>query len=207
VTDLAWTTLDTPVGPLSLACSGSGLAMIWFSARSGDRGEPASGSATANDSLDAARTQLSEYFLGSRRVFDLAIDWDAVPPPRRQVLSVLFETVQYGETVTYGSLARRAGLDAGGVEGSAPPVIPVDARDIPARAIGRIMGSNPLPLIVPCHRVVAADGLGGYSGGSGSGGSTGIEIKRWLLTFEGTLPATLDWDPSHGPAGAMPWTR
>jgi methylated-DNA-[protein]-cysteine S-methyltransferase len=52
------------------------------------------------------------------------------------------------------------------------------------------MGFNPYPLIVPCHRVVAADGLGGYSGG------TGIEIKRWLLTFEGSLPPTLDWAPA-----------
>jgi len=56
------------------------------------------------------------------------------------------------------------------------------------------MGSNPYPLIVPCHRVVAADGLGGYSGG------TGIEIKRWLLIFEGTEPPTLDWVP----AGPVP---
>jgi methylated-DNA-[protein]-cysteine S-methyltransferase len=50
------------------------------------------------------------------------------------------------------------------------------------------MGSNPIPVVVPCHRVVAADGLGGYSGG------TGTEVKRWLLTLEGALPPTLDWD-------------
>jgi methylated-DNA-[protein]-cysteine S-methyltransferase len=54
--------------------------------------------------------------------------------------------------------------------------------------VGQIMGSNPVPVVVPCHRVVAADGLGGYSGG------TGTEVKRWLLTLEGALPPTLDWD-------------
>jgi methylated-DNA-[protein]-cysteine S-methyltransferase len=52
------------------------------------------------------------------------------------------------------------------------------------------MGANPIPVLVPCHRVVAGNGLGGYSGG------TGIEVKRWLLIFEGALPATLDWEPS-----------
>jgi methylated-DNA-[protein]-cysteine S-methyltransferase len=67
----------------------------------------------------------------------------------------------------------------------------VDGTLIPARAIGQIMGSNPIPLIVPCHRVVAADGLGGYSGG------TGLRVKRWLLTFEGSLPPTLYWEPSR----------
>jgi len=52
------------------------------------------------------------------------------------------------------------------------------------------MGSNPIPVIVPCHRVVAGNGLGGYSGG------TGLEVKRWLLVFEGALPPTLDWAPT-----------
>jgi methylated-DNA-[protein]-cysteine S-methyltransferase len=61
---------------------------------------------------------------------------------------------------------------------------------LPARAIGRIMGSNPIPVIVPCHRVVAADGLGGYSGGTGG---NGLEVKRWLLSFEGALPPELDF--------------
>ena len=63
-------------------------------------------------------------------------------------------------------------------------------------AVGKIMGSNPIPLIVPCHRVVAGNGLGGYSGG------TGIEIKRWLLIFEEALPPTLDWSPA-GEAGRV----
>lgn len=93
---------------------------------------------------------------------------------------MLFDSVGYGETVSYGMLAHR--------------VQSADGTLIPARAIGQIMGSNPIPLIVPCHRVVAADGLGGYSGG------TGPQVKRWLLTFEGSLPPTLDWEPSRATA-------
>ncbi len=86
-------------------------------------------------------------------------------------------SVGYGETITYGALARRA--DVG-----------TDTTELPARAIGRIMGSNPVPVIVPCHRVVAGNGLGGFSGGIGP------ELKRWLLIFEGALPPTLDWSPA-----------
>ena len=93
---------------------------------------------------------------------------------RREVLCLLAGTVRYGETISYGSLARRLALRDGRPE-------------IGARAIGSIMGSNPVPVIVPCHRVVAASGLGGFSGGSGP------ELKRWLLTMEGALPAMLDF--------------
>ena len=74
---------------------------------------------------------------------------------------MLYSTVPYGRVVTYGELASRTG--------------------IPARGIGSIMGSNPIPIVVPCHRVVAGDGLGGFSGG------TGVESKRRLLTLEGYL--------------------
>jgi methylated-DNA-[protein]-cysteine S-methyltransferase len=122
--------------------------------------------------------QLGEYFSGSRRDFDLPVDWTAMSGRQRRVLEVLFDTVGYGQTISYGALARRAGLDD-------------RAAALPARAVGQIMGSNPIPVVVPCHRVVAADGLGGYSGG------TGPEVKRWLLTFEGSLPPTLDWEPAR----------
>jgi len=94
------------------------------------------------------------------------------------VLRTLFDSVGYGETVSYGALARRVGPDS---FGASPPT------RVPARVVGQIMGSNPIPVVVPCHRVIAADGLGGYSGG------TGTEVKRWLLTLEGALPPTLDW--------------
>jgi methylated-DNA-[protein]-cysteine S-methyltransferase len=215
MTGLAWATLSSPVGPLAVGCSAAGVARLDFRAPGGagrrDPGHPGTGQAspgqtspgqtsadsTSADStsagqasagqatpaqassglLSAARDQLAEYFAGQRQVFDLPVDWSSCSRAQHQVLSVLYDSVTYGETVTYGELAQRA-------------VAGPDGISLPARAIGRIMGSNPIPLIVPCHRVVAGNGLGGYSGG------TGIEIKRWLLIFEGALPATLDWSPA-----------
>lgn len=129
------------------------------------------------EGLAEARRQLAEYLRGQRRGFDLPLDWDAASGLHRQVLGVLTDSVEYGQTITYGTLAKRAGL-------------PADGPDLPARAVGQIMGANPIPVIVPCHRVVASDGLGGYSGGSG------LEVKRWLLILEGALPPTLDWEPA-----------
>jgi methylated-DNA-[protein]-cysteine S-methyltransferase len=105
------------------------------------------------------------------------VDWGRTAGPQRQVLTVLAESVAYGETISYGALARRAGL-------AADPAS--------ARAVGSIMAANPVPVIVPCHRVLASDGLGGYSGGNG------VEVKRWLLILEGSHPPTLDWDMQGG---------
>ena len=195
MTELAWAGLSSPVGPLAVGCSPAGVARLDFRGpggagrRQGGQASPArtstaqagpahAGPAQASAGLlGAARDQLAEYFAGQRQVFDLPVDWSGCSRAQHQVLSVLYDSVGYGETVTYGELAQRA-------------VAGPDGISLPARAIGRIMGSNPIPLIVPCHRVVAGNGLGGYSGG------TGIEIKRWLLIFEGALPATLDWSPA-----------
>ena len=176
MTDLAWATLSSPVGPLAVACSPAGLARVSFRAtRRPARPGPAD---PGRDRLLAtARDQLAEYFTGQRQVFDLPVDWSGTSAAQRRVLGVLLGSVGFGETVTYGQLAQRA-------------VAGPDGISLPARAIGGIMGSNPIPVIVPCHRVVAGNGLGGYSGG------TGIEVKRWLLIFEGALPATLDWTPA-----------
>ncbi len=184
--ELAWATLSSPVGPLAVGCTAAGLAQVRFRASPRDRlrtglaAPPASGGRAGappgarDEVLAAARDQLAEYFAGQRKEFDLPIDWTGTSPAQRQVLDVLYRTVGYGDTVTYGELAQRAVAGPDGVS-------------LPARAIGGIMGSNPIPVIVPCHRVVAGNGLGGYSGG------TGIEVKRWLLIYEGALPATLDW--------------
>jgi len=189
MTELAWATLSSPVGPLAVGCSAAGVAQLDFRAPGGAgrrdpgqaAGQTSAGQTSAGQAssglLSAARDQLAEYFAGQRQVFDLPVDWSGCSRAQHQVLSVLYDSVTYGETVTYGELAQRA-------------VAGPDGISLPARAIGRIMGSNPIPLIVPCHRVVAGNGLGGYSGG------TGIEIKRWLLIFEGALPATLDWSPA-----------
>jgi methylated-DNA-[protein]-cysteine S-methyltransferase len=172
---LEWASIDTPVGPVSVACGDAGVAEVRFGA------PPAGSGAATRAQASAARRQLAEYFGGQRKEFDLPIDW-SFGPAQRQVLGLLYDDVGYGETVTYGTLAGRAG-------------IPASTDVIPARAVGQIMGSNPIPVIVPCHRVVASAGLGGYSGGAGP------EVKRWLLILEGALPPTLDWVPASAPGG------
>jgi methylated-DNA-[protein]-cysteine S-methyltransferase len=183
VTELAFASLSTPAGPLSVSCSAIGVARVHFGRPGGSApaATTAESGGIAAGRLLEARRQLAEYLCGQRRSFDLPLDWSAVSGPQRQVLGVLLESVGYGQTVTYGTLARRAGL-------------PEDGPDLAARVVGQIMGSNPIPVIVPCHRVVASDGLGGYMGGySGAG----LEVKRWLLILEGALPPTLDWEPAR----------
>jgi methylated-DNA-[protein]-cysteine S-methyltransferase len=170
---LEWASIDTPVGPVSVGCADAGVARVQFGA------PPAPPTAApAPDALvRRARGQLAEYFRGERQAFDLPLDWSGFAPAQLRVLRLLYDDVGYGQTVTYGTLAGRAGL-------------PASHDVIPARAVGQIMGSNPIPVIVPCHRVVASDGLGGYSGGAGP------EVKRWLLILEGSVPPTLDWTPA-----------
>jgi methylated-DNA-[protein]-cysteine S-methyltransferase len=184
VSTLAWTELETPVGPVSVGCSTAGIVKVRFGVPPADA---SSGDGHADDLARAARQQLAEYFCGQRREFDLPLDWSATSGTQRHVLEVLESTVGYGETTSYGALAGQAGLLAPGK---------TTTTDVPpARSVGKIMGSNPIPVIVPCHRVLASDGLGGYSGG------TGLEVKRWLLILEGSLPPTLDWQPAPPPAG------
>lgn len=162
-----------PVGALTIGVTDAGLALVSFgdapetAARAAERlGEPLEqGSAT-----DAAATQLTEYLAGRRRSFDLPIDWSLTAGSQRRVLQALYETVPFGATVTYGELAVRGEL------GSAYTA---------ARGVGAIMGSNPIPVVVPCHRVLASNGLGGFGGGRAT--------KEWLLAQEGVLPATLDF--------------
>ena len=185
VSEFSWVSLSTPVGPVWIGRSQAGVASVHIGSRPAARsGTAVAGAAPAGATagqgepgpvLEAARSQLAEYFSGRRRAFDVPLDLSALTEPQQQVLGVLAGSVGYGQTVSYGALAQRAGLRPG--------------NDIPARAVGKIMGSNPIPLIIPCHRVVASDGLGGYSGG------TGPEVKRWLLILEGALPPTLDWSP------------
>jgi methylated-DNA-[protein]-cysteine S-methyltransferase len=189
VTGYVWDVLDTPVGPVSVGCSSSGVARVRFGAPPGMAdtapGTPAgvgapgraAGEPGAKAVLRAARAQLAEYLSGQRRVFELPLDWSAISPLQREILATLSGSVGYGQTVAYGDLARRSGALA-------------DV-EFPARAVGQVMGANPIPVIVPCHRVLASDGLGGYSGGAG------LEVKRWLLILEGALPPTLDWEPAR----------
>ncbi len=167
---LTWAQLATPVGDISMGCGPCGVARVRF-------GPALAGNDDYRELADAARAQLVEYFRGRRKAFDLPIDWSATDGPQRLVLQTLAASVGYGQTTSYGELARRSGLRA-------------TAGTLPARAVGTIMGSNPIPVIVPCHRVLASDGLGGYSGGAG------VEVKRWLLILEGAHPPTLDWQPA-----------
>ena len=191
VTGLTWGCLDTPVGQVSVACTDVGVARVAYGPPTG--GAPAPGT-PAIALLEAAVAELGEYFGGRRRAFSVPVDLGSARGPRRTVLSLLHGSVPFGQTITYGGLAGRAGLDAAAASGGA--AMP------PARVVGQIMASNPVAIIVPCHRVVAGTGLGGYSGG------TGTDVKHWLLVFEGALPATLDWDPAGlrraQPAGAPP---
>lgn len=176
--ELSWASLSTPVGLVSVGCTQAGVARVRYGhpavPTSGERGaaDRSSDSSVAASFAQAAGAELLEYFRGDRRAFAVPVDWASTAGPQGRVLTVLAGTVGYGETISYGALARRAGL----------PADPASAR-----AVGSAMAANPVPIIVPCHRVLASDGLGGYSGGDG------VEVKRWLLILEGSHPPTLDW--------------
>ncbi len=156
--------IDTPLGPLVIEASERGLTHIDPVPSGGEApgSEPAPGSVLA----EAVR-QLEEYFAGSRREFDLSLDFEAGEFEQR-VLDELVR-VPYGTVVSYGQLADLAGHPGA------------------ARAVGSVMRRNPFMIVVPCHRVIGADGtLRGY-GGLGFG----LENKRWLLEFESTSGAGL----------------
>ncbi len=147
--------LDTPVGKLRVVASPRGICRVAFGARgqSGPDGAPA-----ARRHLAAAVAQLREYFAGRRRHFRLRVELAGTRLERRIWRALC--RIPYGSTVSYGELARRLGVPRA------------------ARAIGRACASNPVPVIVPCHRVVAADGsLHGFGGG--------LWRKRRLLEQEG----------------------
>lgn len=161
--ELSFGRYASPVGVLGVLAGPAGLrAVDWRLGRGAAAGEP-------DETVRQVLTQLAEYFAGHRRRFDLALDLPPMPPHTRAVLDAM-ASIGYGETVTYGELARRSGTE------------------LPPRAIGSIMAANPVPLVIPCHRVVASLGLGGFSGGE-----PGHELatKRWLLEMEGGLPPTL----------------
>ncbi len=160
--------LETPIGVIGIGATSRGLAQVTFP------GTPLPTAIVTTDDNDAAaeahlreaKAQLRAYFEGTGRDFTLTIDWSGVGGLRLEVLQALYRSVGFGATTTYGALASEAGS--------------ADA----ARAVGGIMGSNPMPIVVGCHRVLAADGLGGFGGG--------LRTKEWLLAWEGSLTATLD---------------
>jgi methylated-DNA-[protein]-cysteine S-methyltransferase len=177
---IAWSILPVPapIRELTIGTSDAGVVYVGFG--DGLRWLTAAARRVGADLIgDRDRTrvvcrEVTEYLGGDRTAFTVPVDWSLTSGTQRTVLMSLHETVGYGTTATYGELAVRSG--AYGAELGAHA----------ARGVGSIMGSNPIPLVVPCHRVVAADGLGGFGGG--------LEVKRWLLELEGALPATLAFD-------------
>lgn len=179
---LTWFTVDTPLpsGPMRVAITAQGVAAAAFTPQSAvalPSGEELRDPATDRRAV-AVCTRLTEYLASRTQSLDLPIDWRLTAGAQRTVLQALQKEVGFGRTVSYGELASLSGaFDA----------MP-EQRMSAARAVGSIVGSNPISLLVPCHRVVAASGLGGFGGGA-----LGMAVKRWLLTLEGSLQPTLDW--------------
>jgi methylated-DNA-[protein]-cysteine S-methyltransferase len=146
-------TVDSPVGLLGLEASDTGLTTLHLDAPP----DFAPRDSASDKLLEAATGQLREYFEGSRRRFDLPLDQQG-SDFQRSVWNVLC-SIPYGATVTYGEIARRVGMPRG------------------AQAVGLACGSNPIAIVVPCHRVLGADGrLTGYAGG--------VTRKSELLAWE-----------------------
>jgi methylated-DNA-[protein]-cysteine S-methyltransferase len=145
---------DTPIGRLVLECGGDVLIGIWLP---NERRHVRNDADDIPPVLKETASQLDEYFAGERTDFDVPMELDGTDF-QREVWSELTR-IPYGETISYGELARRVGRP------SAP------------RAVGQANGRNPVPVIVPCHRVLASNGIGGYGGG--------LKVKRQLLAVEG----------------------
>lgn len=171
-----WAVVDSDIGPLLLAATADGLVNVVFHAHPRVRDKAVASLAArfggavaeAPDSPRLAEPirQLRAYFAGELRAFSLDLDWTLIGGFNRQVLRELNDGVPYGAVVGYGDLAHRVGQPGA------------------AQAVGMAMGANPLPVVVPCHRVVESDGgLGGFGGG--------LETKRKLLALEGVLPEPL----------------
>ena len=151
--------MPTPAfSPISLTLStptGPFTISVWDGAIVGARW--GDGGMDHSSLLDEAASQVAAYFAGSRRVFDLPLRIDA--SPAQQAACTAMAAIPMGETRTYGELAK--------------------ALKASAQAMGQLCGGNPIPVIVPCHRVLGASGLGGFSAPGG------VETKVWLLRHEG----------------------
>jgi methylated-DNA-[protein]-cysteine S-methyltransferase len=166
VLDLAYRTVDSPVGSLLIAATPAGLVRVAFTTEDHDAvlqnlsDRISSRLLHAPARLDSLAYQLDEYFSGRRRSFDVPLDWQLSKGFRRTVLEHLALDIDYGTTASYGTLARLSG---------SPKAV---------RAVGTTCATNPIPVVVPCHRILRADGaLGGYRGGPAA--------KRVLLDLEG----------------------
>lgn len=159
---MAGTTVKSPIGRIFVEAGPAGVTRMAIgrapAGRAGGRGNGAGASAEARAHLARAVRQLEEYFAGERRDFDLRLAMRGTPLQKRVWQGLL--KIPFGQTLTYGELARRVGVPKA------------------ARAVGAACGSNPVPLVVPCHRVIGGDGsLHGYGGG--------LWRKEFLLKHEG----------------------
>jgi methylated-DNA-[protein]-cysteine S-methyltransferase len=163
--DVAYATLDSPVGTLLLAATPRGLVRLAY--LNGDEDDVLEQLAdklsprilAAPRRLDEPRRELDEYFAGRRQDFEIPLDWRLSRGFGRRVLQATAR-IPYGATATYKQVATEAG------------------NALASRAAGNALGANPIPIIVPCHRILhSGGGLGGYTGG--------LERKRVLLTVEG----------------------
>jgi methylated-DNA-[protein]-cysteine S-methyltransferase len=162
--DISYAPVDSPFGELLLAASGRGLVRLAFPEEDADEvlerlaAHVSPRIVQAPAQLDEMRRELDEYFAGRRRRFELALDWALVGPFGRRVLDAAAR-IPYGGQRTYTEIAAAAGSPRG------------------SRAAGNALGANPIPIVVPCHRVLRRGGaLGGYAGG--------LERKRFLLELE-----------------------
>jgi methylated-DNA-[protein]-cysteine S-methyltransferase len=166
--DVAYDVVDSPVGELFVAVSDRGLCTISYDTEPEPKLDQLArrfGARVLRSArpVDPVKRELDEYFDGKRRSFDLDVDVRLAREFGRAVLDELAR-VPFGEVTTYGALAARAGKPRA------------------ARAVGTIMNRNPIPIVLPCHRVVGANGaLVGYAGG--------LERKQALLRLEGALLA------------------
>jgi methylated-DNA-[protein]-cysteine S-methyltransferase len=164
--DVSYAAVDSPFGELLLAATKRGLVRLAFPEEDGDEvlqrlSERVSPRivAAAGGEFDEMRRELEEYFAGRRRRFELPLDWSLVGPFGRRVLGAA-SRIPFGEVSTYTQIAAKAGNPSA------------------SRAAGNALGANPIPIVVPCHRVLRIGGaLGGYAGG--------LDRKRFLLELEG----------------------
>jgi methylated-DNA-[protein]-cysteine S-methyltransferase len=163
---IRWGEMNSPLGRLFVAISAQGLCAIDFGRSEAEflqRLDPRARLEEHSPELEHAMAQLREYFSGDRSNFNLPIDLSALTPFQRSVLETACR-IGRGEMWTYQRVAKEMG------------------RPKSSRPVGQALAHNPVPIVIPCHRVIASDGsLGGYSGGSG------LKAKRWLLQLEGAL--------------------
>jgi methylated-DNA-[protein]-cysteine S-methyltransferase len=174
------TTHRSPVGALTLACDGEGLVGVWIEGQKYHGGALRGTAAESGDTpvLRAAKAWIDRYFAGEKPGID-ELPLEPIGGEFRQSVWKILRSIPYGEVITYGDIARQMALQAGKTSMS-------------AQAVGGAVGHNPISIIIPCHRVVGANGsLTGYAGGIGT--------KVKLLEFEGADMSRL-FVPKRGTA-------